>query len=400
MMKKSYQRGASKRRHKMSYSARQELLRSVAKRYLSAGRKEKAVILDEVCKSTGLHRKHVIRALNNFVEEPSGKEKRGRKRTYDDPNLIVLLKTLRAGVGNVCAELFHQQISSAIDLYERHIGKIPEEQRALLKRISVSTLKRILPGAYKAKSGVRKHYRQASKLCGKVPLQINYPKPQDPGCLEIDLVEHNGGDPSGQYLYTFTAIDKVTNWVIRTCMPNKSAISVHRAMDFAVEKLPYSLFWIDTDNGSEFLNDLIIKWTDIHDYLFTRSRAGKKNDNAHVERANKVYVRELIGYSRFTSQKACKLINRIYLLDELHVNFFVPGRKIVRKIYDNTSGKRIKLYDKARTPYNRVIAFYGNNEQLSEKICKPLQNVYQTLNPWELVAERDKLMLQLGRLKR
>ena len=66
----------------MSYSARQELLKSVTKRYLSAGRKEKAVILDEVCQSTGFHRKHVIRALNNFVEESGRKEKRGRKGIY------------------------------------------------------------------------------------------------------------------------------------------------------------------------------------------------------------------------------------------------------------------------------------------------------------------------------
>ena len=89
------------------------------------------------------------------------------------------------------------------------------------------------------------------------------------------------------------------------------------AMNYTDEKMPYPINWIDTDNGSEFLNALIIKWTEINDYLFTRSRKGKKNDNAHVERANRYYVRELVGYSRFTSLKALEVMNKLYLLDEI-----------------------------------------------------------------------------------
>ena len=69
---------------------------------------------------------------------------------------------------------------------------------------------------------------------------------------------------------------KVTNWITRKCIENKSAYSVHGAMNFVKDKLPYPMYWFDTDNGSEFLNDLIIRWTQENDYLFTRSRVGKK----------------------------------------------------------------------------------------------------------------------------
>ena len=130
-------------------------------------------------------------------------------------------------------------------------------------------------------------------------------------------------------------------------------------------------------NGGEFLNALVIKWTIENDYLFTRSRAGKKNDNAHVERANRVYVRELIGYSRFTSLKAFELINKIYLIDGMYVNFFIPGRKITEKIYNRATGKSRKIFDEPRTAYNRVLEHYSQTDQ-GEEICKPLQEVYNS----------------------
>ena len=399
-MKNDYPIGVSRRRHKMSYPARHELLSSLKERYLTAGRQEKTIILDELCKSTGFHRKHAIRALNNLIEKQYYREKRGRKKIYDNPNLILILKKLRVAVGNVCAELFHPEIPTAIKLYEKRYEKISYELKILIESISISTLKRVLPGAYKVKSGVKKHYKSASKLCGQIPLQISYPKPKKPGCLEIDLVEHNGGDPNGQYLYTFTSIDKGTNWIIRKCIENKSMHCVHGAMNYTDEKMPYPINWIDTDNGSEFLNALIIKWTEINDYLFTRSRKGKKNDNAHVERANRYYVRELVGYSRFTSLKALEVMNKLYLLDEMYNNFFVAGRKIIRNTYDKTSGKRRKIYDKARTPYARLLEFYGKENNYNNEICKPLQEVYDTLDPWELVTEIDRTLRQLGKLKK
>ena len=109
-MKNDYPRDISKRRHKMSCPARHELLSSLRERYLTVCRQEKSVILDKLCKSTGFHRKHAIRALNNLVGKQYYREKRGRKNKYDDPNLILILKDLRISVGNTCAKLFHPQM--------------------------------------------------------------------------------------------------------------------------------------------------------------------------------------------------------------------------------------------------------------------------------------------------
>ena len=43
--------------------ARREVLSAVAERYWPAGRVEKGYILDALCRTTGWHRKHAVRAL-------------------------------------------------------------------------------------------------------------------------------------------------------------------------------------------------------------------------------------------------------------------------------------------------------------------------------------------------
>ena len=87
---------------------------------------------------------------------------------------------------------------------------------------------------------------------------------------------------------------------------------------------------------------------------FTRSRAWKKNDSAHVEQKNGAIVRHLIGYDRFASKRAYAQLARVYALARLHVNFFQPVEKLVTKHRD---GARVhRVYDRAQTPYQRLCA--------------------------------------------
>ena len=65
----------------MSPGARMEYLKTVYLRYKRASRKEKTVILNEFCHNCSYHRKHAIRALNNFKRFTKPKpEKCGNKK--------------------------------------------------------------------------------------------------------------------------------------------------------------------------------------------------------------------------------------------------------------------------------------------------------------------------------
>jgi hypothetical protein len=68
---------------KISMGARREVLSAVAERYWSAERMEKGRILDALCRTTGWHRKHAVRALRRRVidravvtEAPSQRKRR------------------------------------------------------------------------------------------------------------------------------------------------------------------------------------------------------------------------------------------------------------------------------------------------------------------------------------
>jgi hypothetical protein len=68
----------------ISMGARRGFLSAVAERYWSAGRVEKGRILDALCRTTGWHRKHAVRALRRRVVDKAVETEapRERKRRY------------------------------------------------------------------------------------------------------------------------------------------------------------------------------------------------------------------------------------------------------------------------------------------------------------------------------
>ena len=112
---------------------------------------------------------------------------------------------------------------------------------------------------------------------------------------------------------------------------NKAAIWVVEAIDHAATQFPFPILGIDSDNGAEFINAHLFDYCQARKITFTRSRAGNKNDGAHVEQKNWTHVRQLVGYLRFDTAGELDVLNELWTLDGLFTNYLLSQQKLIEK---------------------------------------------------------------------
>jgi hypothetical protein len=128
-----------------------------------------------------------------------------------------------------------------------------------------------------------------------------------------------------------------------------------------LSRLPFPVREIHSDNGSEFLNDHMLRfWPAIDtDIQLSRSRPYKKNDNRFVEQKNSTLVRAYLGTQRLDSVAQTNALNQLFDKMWLYYNFFQPVMRLVEKTTLSEDGQPTRLkrrYDQAKTPFDRLIA--------------------------------------------
>ena len=85
---------------------------------------------------------------------------------------------------------------------------------------------------------------------------------------------------AGSFVWTLVLTDIASGWT--ECVPLlvRGAGVVVDAVDRLRGALPFPLRGIDTDNGSEFLNEVLMGFCHEHGIELTRSRPYRKNDQA------------------------------------------------------------------------------------------------------------------------
>jgi len=360
-------------------------------RYQQATRSEKHRLLNEIVAVTGLHRKAAIRLLRRASRVPRSPARGGRPRVYG-PEVARAAEVLWQASGRIGAHRLQPFIP---ELLERLVvwGELtvsPQVEKQL-RQISRPTLARVL-GPARAQYPLRgaTTTRPSHLLRQEIPVRT-FTDWDDarPGFLEIDLVAHCGSSTEGFYLCTLCAVDITTAWIELDAVWGKNQDRVGGAVHRVRERLPVPLVGLDSDNGSEFINRHLLTWCQRHQITFTRSRAWKKNDSAHVEQKNGAIVRHLIGYDRFASKAAFAQLQRVYDVVRRHINFFQPVQKLVTKTRQGARTHR--LYDRAQTPYQRLCAA----GVLTPAKRAELERLYQTLNPLRLRRDLDVALERL-----
>jgi hypothetical protein len=368
----------------MSQRSKRELHAEIQARYLKASKVEKCRILDEFTINTGYHRKYAIRILRHGYKRHLHKLK-GRAAIYRG-EVVEALEQIWEIYGRICSKRLHPYLPEGIKVLERCEELIlSPETKALLLRISRSSIDRCLAPARFNKPQGLSTTKPGTLLKKNIPVRTFTDWDEDkPGFLEIDLVAHCGESTGGQFLNTLTCTDLCTGWTEPIALPRRSQQAVCTAIEAMRPNLPFDLLGIDSDNGSEFINDLLYHYCLDKKITFTRSRPYKKNDQAHVEQKNWSVVRHTVGYDRLASDEQHTLLESIYQDLRLYVNFFQPVLKLIRK--ERIGNKVICRYDTARTPFQRVL----EQEEIPLARKAHLLNLYLRLNPAKLRRSIDE----------
>ena len=378
----------------MSPRSKRELLEVIRPRYLKAKKPRKKAMLDEFVAATGYHRKYATRILKHGRPRRNGK-KHGLPKVYQG-EVVVALEQIWEICGRICSKRLQPFLPEMVKVLER-CGELqlPGETKGLLLQMSSATIDRLLsPARFEHPHGLSTT-KPGSLLKKAIPVRTYTPWDEDqPGFLEIDLVAHCGETTEGQYLNTLTCVDLSTGWIECQIVRQHTQQAVFEAIQAMRTCLPFDLLGLDSDNGGEFINDLLYHYCLSERITFTRSRPYRKNDQAHVEQKNWSVVRRLIGYDRFETEAEYLLLQSIYADLRLYANFFQPVLKLVSKeIVDKKLRKR---YDQAATPFQRVLAAKGIPIEAKAR----LTNLYVQLNPVQLRTVIDAKVANLWKISR
>lgn len=356
---------------------RRAITEAAAARYLSARKREKTRILDELCANTGWHRNHARKALAAALTPKVAGARKPRPVTYG-PEVIEALTQCWLVLGMPAGKRLAPMLGELVAVL-RHFRElsIDAETAQLLVSMSAATIdRRLAPERAKNRPRGRIGTKPGSLLKSQIPVRT-WAEWDDavPGFVEIDLVWHDGGVRGAGHAFTLTVTDIATGWTENRSVPDRAAKCVLAALNEIARTMPFPILGVDCDNGSEFINEHLLGWCQGREITFTRARPGNKNDGCHVEQKNWTVVRATVGYYRYDTAAELLLLNEIWTLHSRLTNFFYPQQKLVSKT--RHGAKISKKHDHAQTPFHRAV----DHPAITVERIVALTRTYSLINP-------------------
>jgi transposase InsO family protein len=375
----------------LTLAERRAITETTAVRYQRASKRGKSRILDELCANTGWHRNHARKALKSALASRVVTPRSPRPVKYGE-NVIAALTVCWTVLGMPAGKRLAPMLGELVAVL-RHFGEltIDDDTALLLVAMSAATIDRRLAGE-RAKHRLRGRVgtKPGSLLKGQIPVRT-WAEWDDarPGFVEIDTVFHDGGNRGGGHAFTLTVTDIATGWTESRSLPDRTAKNILAALNRVAAAMPFPILGVDSDNGSEFINDDLLTWCQDRRITFTRSRPGNKNDGCHVEQKNWTVVRTLVGYHRYDTAAELLLLNEIWQLQSKLTNYFYPQQKLISKV--RKGAKVSKKHDEATTPFHRAI----DHPTMAVERIVAMTRTYSLINPAATQRQVQALTAQL-----
>ena len=383
---------------KIDMAARRQVANKLRTQYRRASKADKGKILDRVVATTGMGRSTARRMLTgprlpDPAEQVDGRTLRPRGFSDDARDL---LEHVWALMGMPCGKylgvmlgLWLPLLAEAGDLDKPFAT---EQASAELKAMSAATVDRYLkPARDRMRIKGISTTKPSALLRNSITIRTCADEaPEAPGVIEADTVAHCGPTLIGEFARTLTMTDLVTGWTENCSVRNNAATWITAGVEQLQQRFPFPMVVFDSDCGGEFINHEVAGWLQARDIEQTRSRPYQKNDQAHVESKNNHVVRKHAFYWRYDTPEELELLNRLWQLVSLRLNFFTPTKKAVGYTAA-ANGRRKRIYDKPATPWQRLQASdVLDAQQLSAVVAR-----IQGINPADLTRQINTIQMRL-----
>ena len=228
-------------------------------------------------------------------------------------------------------------------------------------------------------------------------------KPQpygQPGYLRVDSV-HQGDRDKEKGVYHINLVDEITQTEVVITVYGISEEFLRPALGEALDLFPFVLLGFHSDNGSEYINEVVACLLQKLFIEQTKSRSRHTNDNALVEGKNAAVIRKHFGYAHIPRKYASLMqeFNRKYLNPYL---FFHRQCAYADEIVDD-KGKIRKVYKTYLTPCEKLLSVPNVERYLKPGVSKEslkAQMMTQThlAAAAEMQKEKEKLFAKIHAL--
>jgi len=231
----------------LTMKEKQAVTKQLALNYKRARKKEKGKILDTVIELAGYKRSYASRVLRErakprvlgkgqrgkvqitlIEDERTKRRKRSRKRPRKyDKDVFVALRKVWVICDCICGKRLGPYLPEIVPVLERWGElKIADEVRKKLIEVSPATIDRLLaPVRKRYQLRARSNTKPGTLLKHQIPIRtFSEWDEKRPGFVEIDLVSHEGGDPSGDFIQTLDMTDVCTAWTETEAVKNKAQV--------------------------------------------------------------------------------------------------------------------------------------------------------------------------------
>jgi len=321
----------------------EEVLRKF--KYKRLKRNGKGILRRYIEKVTGYSRSQLARLVGRYQEVGKLKVTEYHRhrfpQKYDATEVALLAKT----------DELHGWLSGPATkkILEREYEVYGQAQFENISRVSVAQIYN-LRGSKRYRG---KRYVHTKPVVSRIGERVKPESQGRPGHIRIDTV-HQGDLEKQKGVYHINAVDEVTQWEIVASINKISESNLTPLLESMLKQFPFQVVGFHSDNGSEYVNQMVAGLLNKLLIRFTRSRPRRPNDNGLVESKNCSVIRKNLGYTHIP-QSCARLLN-VYHQENLnpYINYHRPCFFPVAIIDHKGKVKKTYPYEKIKTPYEKL----------------------------------------------